>query len=353
MSIGQRIKLARKRADLSMEGLANRTEITRQVISKYEKGQCKPGSEVLLRLARELRVTVDFLTRPATAELGEVAFRKLKGVGAKAQGRIEAMTQDAMERQLALERIVLGENPPTRLTPRSVPVTTPEEAEWAAEACREALRLGDEPVGNLTATLERNGIRVLELPEDAKGFDGLSLTVRAELPFIVSSPLGPGDRQRFTLAHELGHLFTDLPAETEHETLCNRFAGALLVPREALIRELGARRRGTIGWRELYDLKHLYGASMATLIFRARDCGIITEATAGRMHQDRSGRGWRIEEPGKQVPRERPTLMDRLIAQALEEELIGVTRAAELSGLRTDQVIAKYQPWSSGDDSGD
>ena len=352
MSIAERIKLARKRAGMSMEDLANRAGITRQVISKYEKGQCKPGSDVLRKLAQALGVTVDFLTRPPTAELEEVRFRKLKGVGVKTQGRLEAMAQDAMERQLALERIVLGENPPPRLTTRSVPVTTPEEAEWAAETCREALRLGDEPVANLTATLERNWIRVLELPQSAKGFEGLSLTVKGELPFMIISPEGPGDRLRFTLAHESGHLLMGLPDDADHEMICNRFAGALLVPRDALIRELGPRRPRGISWRELYDLKRLYGVSMGTLIFRARDCGIITEAAANRMQQERGWRGWRTQEPGE-VPRERPTLIDRLTAQALKEELIGVTRAAELSGLRTDQVIAKHQLWSDGHDPGD
>ena len=58
-------------------------------------------------------------------------------------------------------------------------------------------------------------------------FDGLAADING-LPFLIVSSQWPGDRQRFTLAHELGHrlLTGRLAPELNEEVACNRFAGA-------------------------------------------------------------------------------------------------------------------------------
>ncbi len=106
MPIGGRIRLARKRARLSQEALALQVGITKQAISKYEHEKATPSSAVLIDLAQAAGVTVDFLMRPTTVELQELRFRKLQRLGARDQDALEAYAQDALERQLTLERIV-------------------------------------------------------------------------------------------------------------------------------------------------------------------------------------------------------------------------------------------------------
>ena len=63
-------------------------------------------------------------------------------------------------------------------------------------------------------------------------FDGLQATV-ADKPVIVVSKGWPGDRQRFTLAHELGHLLLHgrLTDGLDEERACHRFASAFLLNR--------------------------------------------------------------------------------------------------------------------------
>jgi hypothetical protein len=77
---------------------------------------------------------------------------------------------------------------------------------------------------------------------------------------IVVNSEHPGERQRFTLSHELGHLVLDLRSvsETIAEAVCNRFAGAFLVPEDTLRAELG-KNRTSISIRELFSLKELLG----------------------------------------------------------------------------------------------
>lgn len=99
-------------------------------------------------------------------------------------------------------------------------------------------------------------------------FDGLQATVAGQ-PLIVVSSQWQGDRQRFTLAHELGHLLlADRLAEgLDEEKACNHFASAFLLPGESVRQHLGAKRH-SIEVRELYLLKHEFGLSMQACLYR-------------------------------------------------------------------------------------
>ena len=63
--IGERLKLARRMARLSQQALADRTGVSKMAISKYERNQMMPGSEVLVKLANVLGVRMEFLLRSA------------------------------------------------------------------------------------------------------------------------------------------------------------------------------------------------------------------------------------------------------------------------------------------------
>jgi Zn-dependent peptidase ImmA (M78 family) len=60
---------------------------------------------------------------------------------------------------------------------------------------------------------------------------------------------------RFTAAHELGHLLCGFPEREGAESLCHAFAGAFLLPRDAVERALMPARRKI----SLWELKQKYG----------------------------------------------------------------------------------------------
>ena len=71
--------------------------------------------------------------------------------------------------------------------------------------------------------------------------------------------------------------FLFLFCQLRPNTMCYwLFASFFLLPKLALIEELGSKKREKITLEEMIDIKELYGASLAASIIAARDYGIIT-----------------------------------------------------------------------------
>jgi transcriptional regulator with XRE-family HTH domain len=340
MTIGQRIKQARKANNMSLRNLAEKAEISAMAISKYERDLDTPSSGVLLRLAQALGVSIDFLFRPQTVSVRLRAYRKHAALGLKEQEAIQMRIQEWLERYLEVESFFLDERRAVNLPAYSIQAI--EQAEDAALALRENWNLGLDPIENLTQVLEDQGIKV-GLVSGFDHFDACTF-MADDIPVIVSKTELPGDHQRFNLGHELGHLILDVEEGLDLEDVCHRFVGAFLAPAQEARFELGSRRT-TLDMNELYMLKRKYGLSMQGWIFRARDLGIISENTAARLFQRFRANGWHRQEPGESLPGEKPLRMERLIYRALAEDLISRSRAQELHGelARTEPL---QQPWA-------
>ena len=327
MNIGERIKQARQANRLSLRALAEKAEVSAMAISKYERGLAMPGSAVLLRLARALEVSTDFLLRPTSVSVRLQAYRKHASLGVKDQQAIQMRIQEWLERYLEIESFFPAEQRPTSLSVRQV--RSMEQVEELAGELRANWRLGLDPIENLPQLLEDQGIKV-GLVSGFDHFDACTFLANGT-PVIVTRADLPGDRQRFNLGHELGHLVLDVEGELNPEAACHRFVGALLVPSEKARFELGSSRT-TLDLIELYLLKLKYGLSMQAWIYRAKDLGIISDNEAARLFKHFRARGWHRREPGEALPSERPLRMERLVYRALAEDMISRSRAQELLG---------------------
>ena len=76
---GQRLRLARKKAGLSMQALADSVipKVSAQAISKYEAGKMMPSSSVLVGLSKTLGVSIDFLMGGQVETLKGVEFANI------------------------------------------------------------------------------------------------------------------------------------------------------------------------------------------------------------------------------------------------------------------------------------
>ena len=337
--IGKRLHRARKAADLSLRDLAEQVGVSHTWINKFEKDQAMPDSKTLLMLAQALGVRSEYFFRPAKVALSQVEYRKKSSLPKK---RLQAITHevlDHIERRMELESLFPQPPVETFRLPADLPdqVVNFSQIETVANHVRREWDLGMNPIPALIDLLEIKGIRVfcIDARQDAK-FDGL-FAYAASSPIAVVGKFWPGDRQRFTLAHELGHLLlADRLSETlDHEKACNRFAGAFLFPDVSVKKYLGA-KRSSLEIREAQALKHEFGLSMSAVIRRAFDLEIIKEDHYRSLAILFQQKGWRANEPGEPVKPENENIFSNLVFHALAEDYIGDSKAAELLSLPLD-----------------
>lgn len=343
--IGVRVKQARLSAGLSLRDLADQCGISAMAISKYERDEITPSSEVLLALGKALGVRVEYFFRQNEVELQEVEYRKHPDLPEKEKKRILADVREQLERWLALEEFI-----PTRWSTQfRVPAGLPDkiksldEVEEAASAVRNAWKLGQGAIPDLIDTLELHGIKVFATPYDGdQKFDGLCTIASGKPVIVVGGKTWPGDRQRFTLAHELGHFMLKdrlaKPMLEQEEKACNRFAGAFLVPKPSAEKLLG-RERTWLEPRELQLLKEEWGLSMTGWMLRAYDLGILSKPNKSQLWNHFETNGWIKREPEPQYQREKPRGFEQLVYRALAEDLIGESKAAELLGLSLHEFV--------------
>ena len=338
--IADRIRQARLASGLTLVALGKKVDVSHTAIQKYEKGLLTPSSSQLLKLARACGIRTEYFFRTHTVELLQPEFRKLSTFGKTAQDALKIKVVELVEKRVEL----LGAFPELPLLAFAAPTELPEriesldEIEAFSDQVRNAWQLGMSPITDLTDTLEGLGLLVIVVDEENPGFSGLTAKVRTEdgreYPVVAVSKRWPGDRQRFTLAHELGHLLLEgrLADDIDKEKACDRFAGAFLAPRLAVLQLLGQQRHA-LEWQELYVLKHEFGLSMAGWLHRAKQCSVITDTAHLTMVKRFSAKGWRKNEPGNPLLQENPRLFDQLVYRALSEQYISEGKAAELLGI--------------------
>ncbi|MCE2947344.1 MAG: helix-turn-helix domain-containing protein [bacterium] len=337
--IGNRLKRAREALGWSLRELETAIEgqVSAQAIGKYERDEMMPSSTILLALARALHVSPEYLLNERQIALTGVDFRKAPHAAAREERAVEASVLDQMERYLELEELLPGaEQPWDAPDARAFRIDRIEDAEQAADSLRRLWNLGIDPIAFMAELLEDKGIKViaLDLPENVSGSKAfVQRPDREDVPVIVVNEGHNGERQRFTLAHELAYLvlrFSGL-GDAEQEKAADRFAGAFLMARDMVLRLLGPHRT-SISLGELAELKKLFKVSIASLVVRCGQLGIITKAVYGRLWARIKDLGWNSQassEPGT-LKAEVPQRMERLCLRAVAEGAISEPRAAEL-----------------------
>lgn len=343
-NFAERLKSARKMSGFSMETLADKAghAVTKQAISKYEKGLMNPGGDALVALSRALGVRSEYFFRSQKVSLGELEFRKKSKLGRKEEDRIKFCTLDFLERYLEIEDI-LGDKAVFK-NPLSDPhVRKPEDAEKAALDVRRKWKLGEAPISNLIELLEDKGIRIHEIETD-DNFNGISAWTD-EIPVIAVRFQDDLLRQRFTISHELGHILLKIHEKNDSKTrekLCHIFAGAFLLPERVIKAELGSNRNKIALW-ELKKIKGIYGISIQAIMARARHLGIISDHTYRNFCITVNSQGWKVNEPGEYLGKEHANRFDQLVYRAAAEEIITFSRAAELLNMPLSKFRQAFQ----------
>ncbi|MBI2918914.1 MAG: helix-turn-helix domain-containing protein [Chloroflexi bacterium] len=331
--IGERLRMLRLSRALSLEALAVEMGgmVTKQALSKYERGKATPSPVVLVKLAAALGVKAVYLMSRPRVNVEFVAYRIRMRLPKKEQARIEAVLAEALEDRVRLQELV-GQRDGSVIPMRKLRAEGTQDVENAAEELRAQWKLGVGPIGSVVATLEEHFVCVLQM-DAADRFDGVSAVAydderNVKAAAVLTRSGIPGERQRLNLVHELGHLVLDVPQDGDEEKAAFRFGGAFLAPADRLFQEVG-RKRAFIPLDEVLLLKKQLGMSVQALLYRLRDLGVITESYYRQWCIDINRLGWKRNEP-LELPSEEPSWQRRNVLRLLAEGVLSADEAARM-----------------------
>lgn len=322
--IGDRIRLVRDYLGITQTELSEKTGVSQSMISYIELGG-QPSDDVKARLSHIEGFSEDFLHRgqlPAVNE-SSLRFRSMAIARRKEVRRLVAQCHFLAELvELIEDQFTL---PPVNVPSVAICNSDSEIEAQALFVRRRLMNQIEGPIPNLVRAAERSGVIVSKARENIEGVDAVSFWLTR--PVICLIPNSPGDRQRFSMAHELGHLVLhrrrDVPAR-QAEREANRFAGALLMPSHEALRAIAPAATLT----SLARTKAGWGISIAALIRRGYDLKIFDQYRYRSLMKQLSTRGWRKKEPVI-VRRERISLLTK----ALKNRRSGAVNIAKASGL--------------------
>jgi Zn-dependent peptidase ImmA (M78 family)/DNA-binding XRE family transcriptional regulator len=350
--VGARVRRLRLAAGLGQVEFAERVGLANGAVSMIENGRMPMPEDLLTRLAKVLRCTPDFLTRAAPSPL---ATQPLMRAYADAPKR-------AVDRQLADASLVL--ETASVLGLRALPDTIPtfdgdlsDEAaiEQFAQDVRAAAQLAEgDVVGNAMRAAERLGCVVLPMPDELGRHLGMSLRIDATPVLCVSraasDPGGdvPGDRQRFTVLHEVGHLGLHShlgPPQTAEEAArfekqAHLFAGAFLAPGDAMLDELQS-LGGRVTLQTLASIKSRWGISIKALVMRFRQLGVVDADQARSLYKQISARGWNKGEP---VPVGAESAI--WLSKAIDKKFAASPKALGAAAAQAGLDVSHLQRWT-------
>lgn len=321
--IGERVRLAREACGLTQDELADRAGVSQGLISHIEAGRVyEPSMDTIAALADGTGFPLSFFERGPLPDIQEGNFRKFARGTSKTAKQIRALARQMVEVVQRYEDSG-GKLPPLAINPITH-LGNMEEIEYHIQDVRHWLRVGEQDaIGNVMRAVECAGVVVLRLPIEMEDHDGFSVWpyfgVGDARPVIIVTGEHTGDRDRFTVAHELGHLVLHSarrgvnPGRAEDEA--NRFAGALLLPENTANTSLAS----PLLLDDLKGVKRNFGISMAAAAMRAFDLGLISPLERTAIFKQLSLYGWRTKEPVRVDP-EQPALIQRIIGPGTVKE---------------------------------
>lgn len=353
--IGERLRTLRLVSGLGQAEFAEQIDVANGSISKLENGRMAFSDDLINSMAKALDCSSTFLTTPP-----DMVAATRPWLRAYADAPKRAVDRQLAECTLATE---VADTLGLRAIPDTIPVfsddlTNDDAIEEFAQEVRNAAQIDDGAVVvNMIRAAERLGCFVLPMREELGRHVGLSSRANLVPLICVSRPSVdpernvPGDRQRFTVAHELGHLALHggmgPPASSEEarriEKQAHHFAAAFLTPADAMLDEL-AENGGRVTLQTLVRIKERWGVAVKMLVMRFRTLGVIDANQARSLYKQISSRGWNKGEPVP-VGNEEAIWLRKSIGKLDQSAADPLAAAAERIGLGRAHLV-RWTDWS-------
>ena len=331
------LTLAREYRGFTQAELADRAGVTQGYISKFENEILPISPEMMETIARALDWPVGFFSR------GD----KVYGLGStclyhRKQATLPVSTLRSVQAKANVLRIgvlplledveLVAEHP--------FPVMDVDEygsPVTIAQMVRAVWRLPLGPVQNLVAAVESAGGIIWRVPFGTRQMDAVSHWSTPH-PILLLNSEASGDRVRFSLAHEIGHLVMHRIPNPDMEREADHFAAELLMPEREVRSDLIR-----LDLVKAAQLKAYWKVSMAALVMRGRDLGVITPGRAKGLFVELSRMGFRTREP-VEIPIEEPTVLESLVDLHRTEHGYTDAELVILSGTPEDVFLGGKRP---------
>ena len=214
--------------------------------------------------------------------------------------------------------------------------------EVIARAVRSAWQISPGPIKNLIETLENAGAVVIRCDFGTRKADAISEWIEPNPPifFVNAHPDITGDRLRFSLAHELGHVIMHQYPVPDMEDQADRFAAEFLLPEKEIAPQLTR-----LNLPKLAALKRQWKVSMSCLIEHAYRIGNISKSQRSRLIIQLRADTHSYREPiDTDIPIEKPTLLDEIIQTHLHGLGYSVPQLSNLMLQSEQEFTEKYLP---------
>lgn len=333
------IALARESRALTQLELAEKLSVSPSHMSRIEQEFIEVGKHHLSELSKTLNYPEEFFYQEGENLPPAIALRKREKVAQKILLPIEAQVNIY---RLSIEKLLKA----ISQHDINLPILDADKLGSPAEAARKLRKLWKIEKGaipNLTQVLESNGLLIVGFDFNTDRVDGMSILANGKFPVVFSNKRSLGDRQRFTLAYELGHLVMHLQTQPSfmrdisHEA--NEFAAEFLMPEK----DIKADFKDGVTLALLADLKRKWKVSMQALLYRANDIGVITDGQKKYLLSQFNSLNIRRREPSElDIPREQPMKLRDMITNYKSKQRLNVKQLALFFNSNEDEFLSKY-----------
>lgn len=306
------LRLARQRRGFQQTEAAKLLGIEQSQLSRMENGVLEAREDVLVRAAKLYEVPQSFFLQRvpvfgAPVSVHPMWRRKADVTTREMDCTIAELNVRVMHVRRFLEGVGIAN---TSDLPR-LDIEDYADPARIASLVRAHWKVPSGPIRNLTSYVEKAGVLVAHSSLGGASISGVTFAVPALPPLIVLNADQPGDRMRFTLAHELGHLVMHKFPGPNMEQEAHAFATALLMP-TADVRPYFLGKK--IDLSTLAALKPEWRVSMAALLMAAHRTGVIDDGRSKYLWKQMSVKGYRLREPPElDFEQESPTVLNSIV----------------------------------------
>lgn len=321
--IPSRLTDARIEMGLTQTELAEKCDnCSRITISNLEHGFSEPKDFTLQSINKVLQKSISYYYTPESTDIiGEspIIFRSFnsKTVLQRNQTMIIKKKIASIVQYIFSQLKALPINIDEKLFIEDPLDLEDNKIEDLALKLRHYWQLNNNPINNLAVIVENNGIicSSISLPSriDAFNFNFSLKHNMQKCIVIVYKKDSSYFRQRFDIAHELGHILLhsfldENEIQINHKKLenqANKFASAFLMPSNEFKYSIH-----NLNFPSLIEAKKLWGASLGAIIYRLKDLKLISERQYRNLNIEISRKKWRTIEPlDKETQKEKPYLI--------------------------------------------